>query len=110
MHKLNVFLVAALLAGAAVLGTSAVLRTARHSSSQRAAVDALVRSRTRQLNRFERALQQELARKTPRLPAVPAPSHAPAAAPRVVFRRPPAIVVVRHTAHHEDDGGEGSDD
>lgn len=112
MHKFNVLFVAALLAGAAVLGTYAALRTTAHSAAHRASVDAVVRSRTKQLNRFEAALQRQLARKTPPLPAVPARSNpAPAPAPRVVYRRPPAVVVVRHSSEHEGEReSEGSDD
>jgi hypothetical protein len=112
MHRFNVFLVAALLAGAAVLGTVAALRTTSLGAGHRASVESVVRARTKQLDRFETALRRQLQQKTPALPAVPARS-APAPAPRVVYRRPPAVVVVRHTSQHEDDGGhesEGSDD
>jgi hypothetical protein len=112
MHRLNVLVIAALLAAAAVLGTSAVVHTTAHSAAHRVSVEGTVRTRTKQLNRFEAALQRELTRKPPALPAVPArPPAAPAPAPRVVYRRPPAVVVVRHSSYHEGEGeSEGSDD
>ena len=113
MHKLNLFLVATLVAGAAVLGTYAALRTTSLGVAHRASTDTAVRARTKQLDRFAAALHKQLTQKTPALPAVPV--RAPAAvAPtaRVVYHRPPAIVVVHHT-HHGDDGGsesQGRDD
>jgi hypothetical protein len=113
MHKLNVFIVAVLVAGAAVLGTFAALRTTSLGAAHRTSADTAVRVRTKQLDRFAAALHKQLARKTPALPAVPArAAAAPAPVPRVVYRRPAPIVVVRHT-HHGDDGGnesEGRDD
>lgn len=113
MHKLNIFLVAALVAGAAVLGTYAALRTTSLGVAHRASADTTVRVRTKQLDRFAASLHKQLAQKTPALPAVPArPAAAPAPAPRVVYRRPAPIVVVRHT-HHGDDGeheAQGRDD
>ena len=113
MHKLNIFLVAALVAGAAVLGTFAALRTTSLGVAHRTSADATVRTRTKQLDRFAAALHKQLAQKTPALPKVPArPAAARAAAPRVVYRRPAPILIVRHT-HHGDDGGsesEGRDD
>lgn len=109
MHKLNVVLVASLLAAAAVLGTVAATRTAALGSGSRHSADASVRVRAAQLDRFEASLRKALAKRPPALPAVPklpAAPAAPAAAPqqRVIYRRPPAIVVVKHT-HHGDDGG-----
>jgi hypothetical protein len=123
MHRLNVALVAGLLALAAIFGTEAATRTVSLGAAQQHASTSSVQARTRQLDAFERSLQRVLARKMPRLPRVPrvptssgtsagAPlvSAAPAAAPpvRTVYRRPPPIVVVKHT-HHGDDGGSESD-
>jgi hypothetical protein len=106
MHKVHVFLIAGALAAAAVLGTTAALRTTSLGRAHRAAGDAAVTARAKQLDRFEAALRRRLAKRPPALPAVPkaAPAAPAAAAPRVVYRRPPAIVVVKHT-HHGDDGG-----
>ncbi|HET8529383.1 MAG TPA: hypothetical protein VFL60_10760 [Gaiellaceae bacterium] len=111
MHRLHIFLVALLLAGAAAVGTLAVLRTTGLGGAGRsAAADTAVRRRAVQLDRFEASLRRQLARKPPPLPPVPKrpAAAAPAPAPRVVYRRPPAVVVVRHV-HHGDDGHEGGE-
>ena len=123
MHRLNVALVAGLLALAAILGTEAAARTVSLGAAQHHASTASVQARAHQLDAFERSLQRALARKMPKLPPVPrvppaAPANAgapvaPVAAsptPQVqtVYRRPPPIVVVKHT-HHGDDGGPESD-
>jgi hypothetical protein len=109
MGKLTVTVVAALLAGAAILGAAAVTRTVSLGAGQTKTADAAIQTRVRQLDRFEASLRRQLGRKPPRLPAVPKPTAAaapvPAAPPRVVYRRPAPIVIVRHT-HHGDDGGE----
>ena len=119
MHKLNLTLIAALIAGAAVLGTVAAVRTTALSTAHTRSADRTVAQRAKQLDRFEAALRAQLRKRPPALPAVPKPAAAPApsnvqAAPRVVYRRPAPIVVVRHT-HHGDDGeheaqGGGGDD
>lgn len=104
MHKLNVFIVAALIAGAAVLGTTAALRTTALGGAQKQSSDRAVALRTKQLDRFEASLRAQLRKQPPKLQSAPtaaAPAPAPVA-PRVVYRRPPAIVVVRHTQHGED--------
>jgi hypothetical protein len=124
MHKLNVTLVALLLAGAAVLGAVAVAHTTQLGAAARQTNDAAFKARTKQLTAFAAKLQQELKAKPPALPPVPkkAQPAAPAAArpvapaaqaPRVVYHRPPPIVHVVH--HHGDDGsgeseGGGGDD
>jgi len=116
MHRLNVAIVAALLAVAVALGTDAVTRTVGLGTAGRHANDAAIAAKTRQLAAFEQKLRQALAAKTPALPPMPKtprPSSAPAqAAPpppqRVIYRRPPPIVVVKHT-HHGDDGTERGD-
>ena len=111
MEKLKLTIVAGLVAAAAVLGAVAVTRTTALGKAPRQTANAAYAARVRQLNRFEAGLQRALARRPPKLPAMPARSAAPAPAPRVVYRRPPAIVVVHHT-HHGDDGfaeAEGGD-
>ncbi len=113
MHKLNVAAVAALLALAAVLGGTALLRTTALGSAGRHANDAAIAAKSKQLAAYERKLQKALAAKPPALPPLPAASHSvsPATAvpqQRVVYQRPPPIVVVKHT-HHGDDGAEQGD-
>lgn len=113
MKKVNVALIAGLLAVAAVLGTVAATHSVSLGASHRRSTDKAVQVRAKQLDAFEASLRRALAKKTPALPRVPkAPAVTRSAAapvqPRVVYRRPPAIVVVRHT-HHGDDGYERSD-
>jgi hypothetical protein len=103
MEKFRVTIVAGLMAAAAVLGLVAVTRTTALGSAHHQSADAAIAARIRQLDRFEAGLRHALGRKPPALPALPAKRTAAPAAPRVVYRRPPAIVVVHH-AHHGDDG------
>ena len=108
MNKLNITIVAGLLAAAAVLGTVAATHTVSLGAAHTRANTGTVLSRTKQLSRFEASLRKTLAKKPPALPTVPKvpaaqPAGAPGAQPRVIYQRPPAIVVVRHT-HHGDDG------
>jgi hypothetical protein len=110
MNRLHLTLVAGLLSAAAVLGTVAATHTVSLGAAHARSGNANVVARTKQLQRFEASLHRALAKRPPRLPAVPAasaaqPAGGPAATPRVIYRRPPAIVVVRHT-HHGDDGAE----
>src|ERR1700758_2419762 len=121
MHRLNIALVAGLLAAAAILGTEAATRTVSLGATQRHTSAASLQARAKQLDAFERSLQRALTRKLPRLPRVPhvpppapvsaaplAPAApAPAAPVKTVYRRPPPIVVVKH--HHGDGGGSESD-
>ena len=125
MNRLNVAAIAGMLALAAVLGTIAATNTVSLGTSHRQTASSTLRAQTKKLNRFEAALRRQLARKPPKLPAVPtakasvaAPVHATQQAQQqVVYRRPPPVVVVKHT-HHGDDGaehegssgGEGGDD
>jgi hypothetical protein len=120
MRKSNVAVIAGLLAAAAVLGGVALVRTAGLGASSRAATDATVAAKEKQLAAYQAKLERALAQKTPALPplpkAVPVSSASPPSAapqPKVVYRRPPPIVVVQHT-HHGDDGyeaeGGGHDD
>lgn len=114
MNKLNVAVIAGLFALAAVLGTVAATRTTSLGAARQQSVDATVRARTQQLDRFEASLQRALAKRPPALPAAQPPRAANVAVtPRVVYHRPPPIVVVRHV-HHGDDGareaeGDGGD-
>jgi hypothetical protein len=102
MNKLHVTTVAALLAGAAVLGAVAVTRTVSLGAAQRQSSNAAVQARTRQLDRLQASLRKALAAKPKR--RAPAAAVAPAPAPRIVYHRPPPVVVVRHSARHSDDG------
>ena len=110
MNRMNVAVIAGLLAVAAVLGTVAATHTVSLGTAQKQKANASVHSRTKQLAAYEASLRHALAKKPPALPALPktpaAPS-VPAAQQRVVYRRPPAIVVVKHT-HHGDDGFESA--
>lgn len=117
MHKLNVAVIAGTLALAAVLGTTAALRTVSLGAASTRASDAAVAKRTRQLDAFSARLQAALTQKPPPLPPIPkAPSTSSVAASAqggaatsgapeqtVVYRRPAPIVVVQHRSH-EDDG------
>jgi hypothetical protein len=103
MRRLNVIVIAGLLAVAAVLGTVAASRTVSLGASARHVTAASVQTRAKRLDAFEASLHRALDRKPPALPAVPEGTVA-AAAPRVVYHRPPPVVVVTH-AHHGDDGG-----
>jgi hypothetical protein len=94
VKKIHVVVIALLLALAAVFGTMAATRSAHLGAATRSANDAAYRARVRHLNAYEARLRRELAA---------TPSTARRAAPRTIYRRPPAIVVVRHT-HHGDDG------
>lgn len=75
MRKSHVVVLALLIAIGSMLGTYALTRTtelgvqARKASSEE--VDAAVATRTRQLNALEISLRKALAKKPPRLPALP---------------------------------------
>jgi len=133
MKKSHVFVLAVLIAGGATLGTFALTRTTELGVQARATstkdVGAVVATRTRQLDAMEISLRKALAKKPPRLPALPkleAPPPQPA--PRVYASSPvaaaaPAPVTVTRaaapapaagqaTAHereHESSGGELDD-
>ena len=109
MKKIHVATISLLLALAAVLGTFAATRTASLGTASRHAGTVAYATRVKQLDAFSAKLRQELAAK-------PAQLQAPArtsVAPRIVYRRPPAIVVVKHTKHGDDGfeaaGGGGND-
>jgi hypothetical protein len=112
MHKLHVTVLALWLAGAAVLGTTAVARTTGLGSAARSTNDAAVVAQTKRLAVFAAKLRKELKAKPPALPPVPKPhpvaAAAPAAAPRIVYHQPPPVVVTVHKHHGDDgEGGEG---
>jgi hypothetical protein len=109
MKKIHVAAVAVMLGIAAVFGTIAATRTAGLGASSRQ--DAIVQTRTKQLNAFERSLHRQLTQAA----STAAPAGA-AAAPRIVYHRPPPIVVVKHSSHGDDgvenasgEGGGGDD-
>ena len=103
MRKLNVILIAALLALAVVLGTVAASRTISLGASATATSASTLDARAKKLDAFETSLDRALARKPPALPVVPKPAAA-APAPRVVYRRPPPVVTTH--AGHDDEGYE----
>lgn len=131
MQRANAFLIALLLGAAVVVGSVAALKTAElKSASAKPGVSArTLARRNARLDRAEIALRKALARRPPKLPAVPhfapvapqvaapAPS---AAAPRVIrYVRPAPIVVTQHRAggdegehgdRGEHEGGGGGDD
>lgn len=103
MKKVHVAIVAALLAGAAVLGAVALTHTVSLGTAQRQSSNAAVRQRTRQLDRLQASLARALAQKPKPARAAAAPS------PRIVYHRPPPIVLVRHTQHGDDGGFENAE-
>lgn len=120
MRKSNAVAIAGLLAVAAVLGSVALVRTAGLGAASRAANDAAVAAKEKQLAAYQTKLEQALARKTPALPPLPKTVRASSSVsttrvapqPKVVYRRPPPIVVVEHTQHddgYEAEGGGGDD-
>jgi hypothetical protein len=102
MKKIHVAAIALLLGLAMVLGTFAATRTASLGTASRHAGTAAYTARVKQLDAFSAKLRRELAAKPAQVQQAPA---TPAATPRIVYRRPPAVVVVKHT-HHGDDGFE----
>ena len=117
MNRISIAAVAGTFALAAVLGTIAATHTVSLGATNRHASGAALRVQQRKLDRFEASLRRQLAKKPPKLPAVPkaSPVATPAAPAQqqpqqVIYRRPPPVVVVKHT-HHGDDGSEheGSD-
>jgi hypothetical protein len=107
MRKIDAILLAVLLAVAAVLGTLAVTRSVRlgmqskTNTSQN--VDAIVAAHTRKLNANEAALRRALAKKPPKLPALPVATSSPRTSsvqtqPIVVVTRAPSAVAPSTTA------------
>ena len=114
MNRKHVTGIALLLAVAVVAGMFALVRTTGiASSNSRAATDALVRARTKQLDRYEASLRSRIhqlnaassAQSTRAMPAA-------AAAQRIVYVRPAPIVRTSQRSH-ESRGSEserGNDD
>ncbi len=111
MKRMHTLLIAVVLGVAVILGSFAALRSTQLASRRATTVPAAqITRQNRALDRAEAALRAELRRKPPALAATPA-----AAAPTVVYHRPPAIVrtVHRHGGEHESEGhdrGETLDD
>jgi hypothetical protein len=103
MKKSHVFVLAVLIAVGSALGTYALTRTtelgvqAREASSKD--VDAVVATRTRQLNALEISLRKALAKKPPALPALPKKVKAlpVQSSPRVYTPAPVSITPARAT-------------
>lgn len=98
MRKSHVLVLAALIAVGSALGTYALTRTTELGVKAREAstkdVDAVVTARTRQLNALEISLHKALAKKPPKLPALPKLKKPPTVqvAPRVYAPAPVASV------------------
>jgi hypothetical protein len=109
MARRHTFVIAAMIALAAVSGAVALSRTLGLGAASRHPNDALIVARTQQLNRFERSLHRQLAN-APKVPtAAPAVSAQPAPVQRVVYVRPKPIIVHKHRAggeHEAEQGGE----
>ena len=106
MKKIHVTLIAGLLALAALGGMFAATRTASLGAAARRSSDTALAARTKQLDAYAASLRRALAHRPPALPQVPvagAPGVGQAAAPLVIYHRPPPIVVVKHRPHG--DGG-----
>ena len=106
MNRKHVTGIALLLAAAVVAGMFALVRTTGiASSNSRAATDALVRARTKQLDRYEASLRSRIhqlnaassAQSTRVMPA--------AAAQRIVYVRPAPIVRTSQRSHENDGSG-----
>ncbi len=132
MRKSHVFVLAVLIAVSSALGTYALTRTtelgvqAREASSKD--VDAVVATRTRQLNALEISLRKALAKKPPPLPPLPkkvkaipvqaaprayTPALAPitrVAAPAPVVRRAAPVKQAGQEPDHEREPSGGEED
>jgi hypothetical protein len=129
MHRANAALIALVLGAAVVIGSMAALKTAelKSASAKPTVSGRAIARRNIRLDRAEIALRKALARKPPKLPAIPhypavsAPqvSAAAPAPPIVRYVRPAPIVVTTHRAggdegehehEHGDREGGGGDD
>lgn len=112
MSRKHVTGIALLLAVAVVAGMFALVRTTGiASSNSRAATDALVRARTKQLDRYEASLRSRIHQLNAASSAQS--THAmPAAAQRIVYVRPAPIVRTSQRSHENDGSGSerGNDD
>jgi hypothetical protein len=107
MKGRHALIVSLLLAVAIVSGLIAVTRPAAGGTASASAVsDAQIAARQQQLDRWEASLREALAKRPPKLPALPKRASPPAdssGGTRVVYVRaqaPPAA------AHGDDEGGE----
>jgi len=117
MTRTHAFLIALVLAAAAVAGTLALLRTTQLGAQRVVAPTisaAQIAQRNHALDQAQAALLAQLRRKPPALPAVAAARATPATAAQaasvaqtVRYVRPKPIVriVHRHGGEHESDGG-----
>jgi len=130
MQRANAALIALLLGTAVVIGSVAALRTTelKSASAKPAGSARTIARRNARLDRAEIALRKALAKRPPKLPAIPhftavsAPQASAAAAPAphiVRYVRPAPVVVTVHRSHgdereHESGGdherGGGGDD
>jgi hypothetical protein len=117
MNRKHVTGIALLLALAVVAGMFAVIRTTGiASSNSRAATDALVQARTRQLDRYEAGLRSRIGQINAPPSAgnvqAPLPVSAAPVAQRIVYVRPAPIVRTIHRSHENDNSGSerGNDD
>ena len=103
MRKSHVVVLAVLIAVGSMLGTYALTRTTELGVQAREAstkdVDAVVATRTRQLNVLETSLRKALAKKPPPLPALPKKVKAipVQSSPRVYTPAPVSITPARAT-------------
>ncbi|MGA9762117.1 MAG: hypothetical protein WBQ14_06825 [Gaiellaceae bacterium] len=132
MKKSHVFVLATLIAVGATFGTYALTRTTelgvQAQTASKQSTEATIAARTRQLNALEASLQKALAKKPPRLPALPkvkaqpAQPSVPAYTPAPVVSRPAPVTVTRAATpvsqvkqapaparEHESSGGEHDD-
>ena len=120
MNRAQGFLVALALGGVAAAGTFAVARTTSVGSASPAkatVADARIAAMTRQLARQEKRLRRAIAKRPPKLPAIPvlhrrvvtapAASAAAAAQQRVIYVRPKPIVIHRARQGGEHEPGDG---
>ena len=114
MSKVNVAVIAGLLALAAVLGTMAATQTVALGTAQKQKADVVVQTRAKQLEAYQASLQRALAKKPPALPAVqPAAPAAAAAARRLspsARDRGREAHASRRRRRHEAQGNDGGGD
>jgi hypothetical protein len=115
MKPIHALAIAAAFSAAAVVGLSAVTKTATLGASAKRASAAAIATRAKRLDAFEAALRKALQKKPPALPSVPAVSAVtPAGAtpavtslvtastPRIIYRRPAPIIIHKHRASYDD--------
>jgi hypothetical protein len=118
MSRKHVFVVALLLAVGVVFGVVALARTTHVGAAARTPTTvsgADIARRSRALDGLEASLRRALAKKPPKLPAVPATRPAVGRAPAVTYVRPAPIVIHRSASggereHESEHDGGGLDD